>query len=206
MPPIESVYSALLPLADPERATGMEAYMRDKFPFLGVSAGVRRKATREIVHVRPTDFDFARQLFSEDEREFHYCACDHVRFGHLSTSNLPALKELVQTKSWWDTVDSLAKAVGAAADAESMRAWAHDGDFWVRRVAIIHQLGFKGGTDTELLCECIEANLGSQEFFINKAIGWALRDFSKTDQRWVANFIATHDLAPLSVREGSKYL
>ncbi|WP_018297505.1 DNA alkylation repair protein [Corynebacterium lubricantis] len=206
MPTIESVYSALLPLADPDRAVGMEAYMRDKFPFLGVSAGVRRKATRAIVHERPTDFDFAAQLFGEDEREFHYCACDHVRFGRLSTTDLPALKRLVQTKSWWDTVDPLAKAVGSAADAESMRIWAADEDFWVRRVAIIHQLGFKQDTDAELLSECIEANLGSTEFFINKAIGWALRDYSKSNPSWVSEFIATHDLAALSVREGSKYL
>lgn len=208
MPAIEEVQSILLPLADPERAQGMEAYMRNKFPFLGISAGERRSATKSILHVRPTDFAFGASLFDEAEREFHYCACDHVRFGRLSAADLPELKTLVQTKSWWDTVDPLAKAVGKAASQkpEAMREWSRDEDFWVRRVAIIHQLGVKCETDTSLLADCIEANLGSQEFFINKAIGWALRDFSKTDPRWVARFIDSHELAPLSVREGSKYL
>ncbi|WIM68484.1 DNA alkylation repair protein [Corynebacterium breve] len=203
---LDEVHATLLPLADPSRADQMAAYMRNQFQFLGISAGERRSSTRSIVHFRPTDFDFAQLLFDEPEREYHYCACDHIRFGRLTTTDLPDLKRLVQTKSWWDTVDSLAKGVGQAADAESMLEWAQDSDYWVRRVAIIHQLGFRTETDSELLAQIIMANLGSKEFFINKAIGWALRDYSKANPAWVAEFIATHDLAPLSAREGSKYI
>ena len=86
--------------------------------------------------------------------------------------------------------------------------WGNDSDFWIRRLAIIHQLGRKDATDTEVLHKILVANLGSDEFFINKAIGWALRDFSKANPAWVSEFIAEHrdGLAPLSVREGSKYL
>ena len=88
-----------------------------------------------------------------------------------------------------------------------MRYWATDENIWIRRCAIEHQLGRKENTDTALLTEIIEANLKSTEFFINKAIGWALRDYSKTDPDWVRNFIATHPgLSTLSVREGSKYV
>jgi 3-methyladenine DNA glycosylase AlkD len=89
-----------------------------------------------------------------------------------------------------------------------MLKWSQDPDFWVRRVAIEFQLLRKGETDTALLAQIIENNLGSQEFFINKAIGWALRDYSKTNPAWVADFINRHqeDLSKLSIREGSKYL
>ena len=89
-----------------------------------------------------------------------------------------------------------------------MLVWSLDPDFWVRRLAILHQLPLKDRTDRDLLERILENNLGSREFFINKAIGWALRQFSKTDRGWVADFIERHKerMAPLSLREGSKYL
>ena len=89
-----------------------------------------------------------------------------------------------------------------------MRQWAQDGNFWMRRAAIDHQRGMKDKTNPELLAELIEMNLGSKEFFINKAIGWSLREYSKTDAKWVAHFLDTHraEMAHLSVSEASKYL
>ena len=122
------------------------------------------------------------------------------------------IRQLVETKSWWDSIDVLCTVVGSVGlrderVAELMRYWATDENIWIRRCAIEHQLGRKENTDTSLLTEIIEANLKSTEFFINKAIGWALRDYSKTDPDWVRNFISSHpDLSALSVREGSKYV
>ena len=95
---------------------------------------------------------------------------------------------------------------GRSAAVATMRDWARDENFWVRRAAIIHQLSAKADTDAELLAEIIEANLGSDEFFINKAIGWALRNYARVNPDWVLDFVASHDLAPLSKREALKHL
>lgn len=117
------------------------------------------------------------------------------------------------TKSWWDTVDVLNKVCGQIflkdnTISDTMTAWSLDENMWVRRCAIEFQLLLKDKTDTHVLAEILENNLGSDEFFINKAIGWALRDYSKTNPAWVSAFIETHQekMNNLSIREGSKYL
>ncbi len=129
-------------------------------------------------------------------------------------ADLPKLKKLVITKSWWETVDTLVKVFTdlylryPSEMTPIMLTWSEDSNLWVKRVALEFQLLLKKQTDTELLAKIIINNLGSDEFFINKAIGWALRDYSKTDSKWVAGFIATYrnELPALSIREGSKYL
>ncbi|AGF71964.1 hypothetical protein A605_04780 [Corynebacterium halotolerans YIM 70093 = DSM 44683] len=188
----------------------MSAYMRHQFPFLGVPTPARRAACRDILRGRrhAPDWELVSGCWAEPEREFQYVACDHLRQVPLCASDLPRLRELVTTKSWWDTVDALARPVGHATDAATMRAWARDGNLWVRRVAILHQLGHRGGTDTALLTEIILANPGSGEFFIDKAIGWALRDFARHDPEWVRGFLAEHgaELSALSRREAAKHL
>ena len=119
----------------------------------------------------------------------------------------------VKSKQWWDTIDSLIKPIGKIGLRDGrvddlMLAWSKDNDFWVRRVAIEHQLLRKNKMNTELLEKILENNLNSSEFFISKAIGWALRDYSKTNPAWVKKFINDHysDMAALSIKEGSKYL
>lgn len=126
---------------------------------------------------------------------------------------MPRLKKLAQTKSWWDTIDSLDRLVGTIIvrfpeTKEIILAWSRDEDIWLRRLAIDHQLLRKEETDTELLEKILANNLDQTEFFINKAIGWALRDYSKTNPDWVRAFIERHqtEMAALSIREGSKYL
>ena len=118
------------------------------------------------------------------------------------------LGELITDQPWWDITDNLDRTVGLIATPAQMLAWAQHDSLWLRRVAIIHQLRRKHTTDTELLAAIIMLNCGSTEFFINKAIGWALRDYSKTNAKWVEAFIDKYidRLAALSVREGSKYL
>lgn len=146
-----------------------------------------------------------------------YFALDYLKKvqKQLTFKDLGKIKQLAQTKSWWDSVDSLVKLVGQVfvRDEENkektavlMLAWAQDPDFWVSRMAIEFQLGLKEATDPEFLGKIIDRNLGSQEFFINKAVGWALRDYSKTNPAWVRSYMPSRQLSPLSRREGSKYI
>ena len=131
----------------------------------------------------------------------------------MTPSDLPRLKKLAQTKSWWDTIDFLDRLVGSIIaqfpeTKATILSWSCDEDIWLRRLAIDHQLLQKEKTDTELLEKILVNNLSQTEFFINKAIGWALRDYSKTNPNWVRDFIERHqtEMAALSIREGSKYL
>lgn len=148
-------------------------------------------------------------------REFDYLVCDYLRAqaNQLTASDLPRLLPFLTTKQWLESIDSLATTIGIMASQDQLVEqvvldWASSDDIWLRRVAIIHQLGRKTHTDTTLLEQILLTNRGSQEFFINKAIGWALRDYNKTNAQWVRAFLHTHQdkLAPLSLREASKYL
>lgn len=184
--------------------------MRDQFAFLGVATPERRAASRVVLRERrqAADWDFVAECWAAPEREFQYVACDHLKQVPLTRAELPRLKELVSTKSWWDTVDALAKPVGRVADAASMHSWADDADLWVRRAAILHQLGRGDATDTELLARINRVNLGGEEFFIAKSIGWALRDYSRSDPDWVRGFLTEHaaELPTLARREAAKHL
>ncbi|SMG32004.1 3-methyladenine DNA glycosylase AlkD [Corynebacterium pollutisoli] len=202
---VDLIESALRPLADPGRAAGMAAYMRDQFPFLGVATPARRRAVRGLLP-RTLDRDLVDALWSLPEREFQYVACDHLQKVPLESAAADFLRSLVVRKSWWDTVDALAKPVGRACTPEQMRAWARDDNLWVRRAAVLHQLGRREATDAELLGEILAGNLDSGEFFLDKAVGWALREYSKTDPAWVRTFRDEHEMAALTRREASKYL
>ncbi len=132
---------------------------------------------------------------------------------YLTDEDIPRLKELAITKSWWDTIDNLDRIVGGIALKypavnRIILEWSNDENIWLRRIAIDHQLLRKERTDTELLEKIIKNNFGRTEFFINKAIGWALRDYSKTNPEWVRNFIEKNKdkMSKLSIGEGSKYI
>lgn len=199
------VRQALDPLADPARAAQMRAYMRGQFPFLGISTPARREASQHTLRgMRNLDRSFIAACFQAEERELQYVACDHIRGVGITDPELA--HSLIRIKPWWDTVDALAKPIGAGSDASTMRRWAVDEDFWVRRVAIIHQLGLGHRTDLELLNWIIQQNLGSEEFFINKAIGWALRDLARHNPSWVRAHVDSTELSPLSRREALKNL
>lgn len=209
-PTFTALRTALVSVADPVRAESMATYMRGHFDFLGVSTPDRRAASKAVLRELRggPDWEFVFQCWAMDQREFQYVACDHLRAVPLGIAELPRLKELVTTKSWWDTVDALAKPIGAATDPGTMLEWAQDENLWARRASILHQLGRKSTTDTELLTEIIGTNLGSVEFFINKSIGWALRDYSKSNPQWVRTFLSQHaaELSALSRREAAKHL
>ena len=133
--------------------------------------------------------------------------------GQLVYADLKRLELYVQTKQWWDTIDVLDTVIGQIGLSDKrldqlMLDWSQASDFWLRRIAIDHQRGRKEKTKQELLAKIIDNNLNREEFFINKAIGWALRDYSKTNPPWVKEFLASrkNGLAKLSLREASKYL
>lgn len=212
------IFETLKSLADSEKAKQMSSYMRNQFPFLGVQAPKRRKVSNEYFKERKDaniDWNFIMKCWKLPEREYQYLGIDYLnkfrRF--LSPEDIPNIKNIAVTKSWWDTIDGLDRIVGGVALEypelnEILLTWSKDENIWLRRIAINHQLLRKEKTDTILLEKIIVNNLGQDEFFINKAIGWILRDYSKTNPQWVRDFISKYKdcLAPLSKSEGCKYI
>lgn len=202
-----------------ERARQMSAYMRNLFPFLGIQMPKRRELSREFLKEarkkQAVDWEFVKRCWAKEEREYQYLALDYLKRMEkwLTVRDTVKLKELALDKSWWDTVDVIDKLIGNIAlnhpkINEKLLEWSVADNIWLRRIAINHQRGRKEKTDTQLLEKVIVNNLGQTEFFIQKAIGWALREYSKTDPEWVRRFIKKHEgkMAPLSIREASKYL
>src|ERR1017187_5111944 len=188
---------------DPERAVGMAHYMRDQFVFYGVSTPVRRQligplllqASRKLDHERLAEV--ARRCWAAQEREMQYFACDLLArcLRRWTAQTLELCKELVCAKSWWDTVDYLAsRVVGPLVERfpelrQDMDRWAADGNFWLRRVAILHQLHYREKTDeTRLFKYCLFSS-GHSEFFVRKATGWALREYAKSAPERVLDFL-----------------
>ena len=204
--------------ADPAKVPPMEAYMKNKFSFLGVQKPILKKIERDFFKLfikDPIDWTFVEECWQLPYREFQYIAMDYLdkKKKELRPEDFPKLKELAQTKSWWDSIDQLDLIIGEITfhypeTKQVMLDWSKDQDFWLRRIAIDHQLMRKEKTDTDLLEKVILNNLGQSEFFINKAIGWSLRNYSKVNPDWVRAFIDQHasQMASLSIREASKYL
>ncbi|MCL6572035.1 MAG: DNA alkylation repair protein [Bacillus sp. (in: Bacteria)] len=198
----------------------MEAYMKGHFPFLGIKSPERKELEKQFfkevgVLKEPFSNEFVLGLWEQEEREYQYTALAYLEksLNKLQKGDMALMETLVTTKSWWDTVDAIApKAVGAITArfpevvAETIDVWASDDNLWLRRAALLFQLKYKEKTNAVLLYQYIRKNAESKEFFIQKAIGWALREYSKTNPASVKSFIEGNVLAPLSVREGSKYL
>lgn len=207
---------ALETRADPERAPAMAAYMKGHFAFLGIPSPERRAAQKEALGdwKAPTadDLDaFARACWARDEREYQYAACDtlvrHVK--RVGSEVLVLAEHLITTKPWWDTVDLLAaRVVGPHADRPTIERWLVSGDLWLERTAILHQLGYGERTDADFLFRACLIHAASTEFFLRKAIGWALRQYARTDPEAVRAFVAAHadELSGLSKREALKHL
>ncbi|MDD4578833.1 MAG: DNA alkylation repair protein, partial [Anaerolineaceae bacterium] len=161
------------------------------------------------------DWEFIHACWANPYRELQYIALSYLgRNGHLlEVSHVPKLKNLLVDKSWWDTVDTIASLVGLLVRKypeleQLMVTWSLDENLWIRRTAIEHQLAMKNETNTELMETILTNNFGTKEFFINKAIGWALREYSKTNPAWVREFLERyrHEMANLSIREAEKYV
>ena len=203
---------------DPKKGAEMSLYMRNQFQFLGIQTPIRKRLSRDFLKEKGelnVGWDFVFECWEQPEREFQYLGADYLLKlkALLTPADIPNIRKLVVSKSWWDTVDCLDVLVGDIALRynevnETLLAWSIDANFWLRRLAIDHQLTRREKTDTALLERIIVNNLGQTEFFINKAIGWALRDYSKTDPDWVRSFLERHagEMATLSIREARKYL
>ena len=200
-------------------AESMEKYMQDKFRFLGVRGATRteiyKKYFPEARKSKVIDWDFVESCWNKEEREFQYVVVYYLKAMQrfLKREDISRLKYLIVTKSWWDTVDLLAKVVGSLVIRiegydQIMLEWSKDSNIWLKRVAILYQLSLKEKVDKQVLERILVNNLGDSEFFINKAIGWSLRDYSKFNPEWVREFIEKNKngMANLSLREASKYI
>lgn len=201
-----------------QHAKKMAAYMRNKFDFYGIMAADRKAIykddLKDAIKSKTIDWDFLNKCWDDNHREFQYVNMDYLNAmqNYLTCDDMPKMQKFIKEKQWWDTIDYLSKVIGFichnCGNCEIMIDWSTNDDFWIRRVAILHQLGFKDKTNTELLSKILINNFGSDEFFINKAIGWSLREYSKTNPQWVKSFIDKHynKMDRLSIREGSKYI
>ena len=206
--------------ADPALAPGQQAYMKSSMPFLGVRVPEVRRLTKAAARSsRPADLEdlerAVRELWDEaTHREERYAATEltALRLAKGRLEFLPLYEHLAVTGAWWDHVDDVAHRIADLLDAHpgptarAVRRWAASSDMWLRRLAIISQLGRRDRVDRTLLVEVIEPNLADPEFFIRKAIGWALREVARVDPGWVQTFADQHDLSPLSRREALKHL
>lgn len=206
---------------DPERAVRTAAYMRDQFAYLGFSLPTLRALSRAVLAGLPAPTEdelrtVVLRCWDLDEREYQYFACDWLR-THLAVPGpefLGTARTLITTKSWWDTVDSLAtRFVGGLVTRHpqlvtDMDAWSADRNMWLVRTAILHQLHYGAATDTERLFGYCTLQSGHPDFFVRKAIGWALRHYARTDPDAVRRYLSANRarLSPLSVREASKHL
>ena len=220
---IRAVRQALRVAADPAKARPMQAYMKSEMPYRGVQSVPLRQAVRPLFAAhRLESFEEWRDtvlvLWRDARyREERYAAIELI--GHRSSRDfqtleaLPIYEEMIVSGAWWDFVDAIAShQIGGLLRshpremAAVLRGWAAADDIWKRRAAILAQLGFKKTTDCRLLYDCVRPSLGRPEFFLRKGIGWALREFSKTDAPEVLRYVRQHEnlLSPLSIREALK--
>jgi 3-methyladenine DNA glycosylase AlkD len=213
----DSIRAVLGSHGDPVRAEGQQAYMKSAMPFLGLRLPDVRTLTKPLIADADAAelHDLARELWDDAvHREERYAALFALSGKALRGDPVlvPLIEHMIATGQWWDYTDDLAHRVAAlhdahpAATADLVRGWSVDADFWMRRSAIISQLGRRDRLDRDLLAEVIAPNLADREFFVRKAIGWALREYARVDPDWVRGYAATHELSPLSRREALKHL
>ena len=230
--PMESIQAlqralrhCLRKVADPSKAAGMQAYMKSEMPYLGVQAPSMKKACRELwtahpVHSQQEWIDAMLTFWREAEyREERYAAInlasDKRYSKYINLEALPCFEEMVVDGAWWDYVDAVASRIFHALLKQHpsemgilMRDWAVCADIWKRRTSIICQLKSKEETDLELLNDCIEPSIERSEFFLRKGIGWALREYAKTDSAAVIEYVTSNAdrLSRLSKREAVRNL
>jgi 3-methyladenine DNA glycosylase AlkD len=222
---ISVIKKALRTAADPTKAGGMQAYMKSAMPYLGVQTPTFRETIRPLLAAHPLGSadewrDTVLALWRKAKyREERYAAIEiagHNRYGEFRTmDSLPMYEEMITSGAWWDYVDAIAtrqlgdilRKDGGRMPA-AMREWSVSDNLWKRRSAILAQLNFKKGTDLKLLYDCMAPSLGATEFFLRKAIGWALRQYARTDPQEVLRYVRRHEaqLSPLSKREALRHI
>ena len=203
---------------DTAQAEKMSAYMQNRFEF----AGIPKPKLKELINSflkatakEPINWELVSGLWAIKLREAQYIALEYLQKHRkqLVPSDIDRLKILIVDKSWWETADTIDAFIGDIVKKDNhlvntMLTWAVSDNIWLRRVAIDYQQEYKECTDTAILEKIIASNLGTKEFFINKAIGWSLRDYSKVNPNWVSDFLQKYGekMAPLTIKEASKYL
>ena len=219
-PWVRETIALLTPMADPKTASAMQAYMRNQFEFLGIQSVPRRAAMKALLSSaqRPSINELStviNQLWQLPEREYQMVALDLLIAykKRLPATMLNDLQRWLTTQSWWDTVDLLATHIAGelftrypAESAPFLMHWRESDNIWLRRTTLLFQLKYKARTDDALLFSLITDNQSDTEFFIQKAIGWALREYSKTNPDAVTHFIEQQNIQGLAKREALKWL
>ncbi|MES2646483.1 MAG: DNA alkylation repair protein [Bacteroidota bacterium] len=218
MPFISKLNSRLLSLSTNERRLSAEAYMRNQFPFIGVDTTTRRKVFKAILEEagKPLfeDLDKTINYLFTLERELQYCAVELFALykKEWDSDSIAIIEKCIVTKSWWDTVDYIASDLAGPyfklfpkQIIPVTERWNKSGNFWLQRSSLLFQKKYREQTNKDLLAKYILHCAHSNEFFIQKAIGWCLREFAKTDPAWVKKFVQQNALKPLSVREALKH-
>ncbi|MBU5437366.1 DNA alkylation repair protein [Tissierella sp. MSJ-40] len=216
---VADIYKTLKENTNIDNARKMEAYMKNLFPFMGINMPMRKSLTKKYMK-QSKEIDIKSllsimyELYDCEEREFQYVAIDllgenYIRFSY---EDFKMLYLLINKKPWWDSIDALRKQMALWVKNnlqyfdEIMTTLLDSSSFWNRRIALNIQLLWKNDTNTEWLKKAILQNIDDEEFFIQKAIGWALRDYSKTNAEWVKELLNTYSFSNLAYKEGSKYL
>ncbi len=207
--------------ANPQLAKEQKAYLKNRFEFYGMRTDDRRGVqkpflVKKYLPSKSEAFQIARILWSKQQREFHYFAQElaFIYYKNSDEKDIELFEHMVLNNSWWDTVDFIAtKLMGnyfktyPDKRAHYIKKWLASNHMWLRRSALLFQLKYKDELDTHLLSSSIHALLGSKEFFINKAIGWVLREYSRTNSKWVQQFVEeTPELANLSKKEALRLM
>lgn len=206
--------------ANPKIASGQKAYMRNQFEFYGIKTPERREIEKPFLvkEYLPPKKDLekiVKTLWNKPQREYQFFAMELVQkyVKQFEKKDMALLEFIVMHKSWWDTVDFIAvKLIGEyfklypSLRKQYVKKWLASKNIWLQRSALLFQLKYKKNLDTELLSYAIQPLLGSKEFFINKAIGWVLREYSRTNPKWVVNFVNQTPLEPLSRKEALRLI
>jgi 3-methyladenine DNA glycosylase AlkD len=224
LPLTQDIKTALEKQADAKRATQMQAYMKSAMPFYGVPAPTVTKICQSVFKANPIDtqvtwhaaiLDLWREATHREQRYVAENLAGVKRFREFqSPKSYPMYREIIVDGAWWDLVDGVVHRLGEIlvdypkAGRKKMTAWMNASNLWQRRAAILCQLKLKDSTNEDLLFTAIEVNMHDQEFFIRKAIGWALRNHAKTNPQTVVSFVSSHasELSPLSKKEALRIL
>jgi 3-methyladenine DNA glycosylase AlkD len=214
--PLEKLFKSK---ANPERAEKMSQYMRNQFDYWGIMSPIRKELERQFISENgPPDIKdlkkITKELWSLPQREYQYTALLLLyRTKRIWREDMiPLFEYLIKTKSWWDTVDGIGPSLAGyyfqkfGGTKETTGKWIESDNFWFRRSALIFQLKYRDKTDEKLLYSYINKCNHEDEFFIRKAIGWALREHAKRNPESVRKFVANTKLKPLSIREALKHI
>ncbi len=219
-PYVQAITKTFEKHANPANAAGQKAYMRNMFEFYGISSPVRKEIqkpflTKEKLPPKEELQNIVKELWNLPQREFQYFALEltYKYTKKFDTTDLSLFEWMITHKSWWDTVDFVApKLCGSYFKLfpqerhPATARWIDSGNIWLQRSAVLFQLNYKENTDTELLVSIIQRLIPTDEFFINKAIGWMLRNYSKVNPQWVENYVSRTPLSNLSKKEALKII